>query len=614
MSEPDITTSSEGLIHLLDPVIANKIAAGEVVQRPGSVVKELLDNAVDAGADTIQVIIQQAGRSLIQVIDNGCGMSADDLKMCFVRHATSKISKVEDLFQIRTLGFRGEAMASIASVAQVVAKTKRHEDDNGYELEIWGGEDRHFIPAACSNGTNIAVRNLFYNVPARRAFLKTDTTEFRHILSIFQQAALANPEIDFELIADGETVYRLASSTLEDRIVALFGKSYRASLIPIDEGTSMVRVRGYMSDPKLAKRSRGEQFLFVNGRPFQHRYLSYTVLNTYSGWLADGEYPFFCIFLDLDPSALDVNVHPAKMEVKFEDEKSVIHVVRSVVTRALNERFHVPPTDDATGFMPQDHSDMMGGFGFEPSFEKGQMVQVGDMQQINIPSRLNFDRPPIPHDATERMYGPLPSEEVPHDSLAKKRAYDRDRGFWQLHSSYIVAQTRTGLCLIDQNRAHRRIIFERALQAAHESIPATQQLLFPVTIHLSASDFVLLKDLHQPILDLGFDVSLLSGNTALLNGVPADIGAGDEHKLLENILQNYHELGSRLKVTERERLAMAFAWRTAIPKGKKLTPAEMESLVDQLFACDQPFMDPALKPTVVFMTLEELTRPFQGMA
>ncbi len=614
MSEPDISTSAEGLIHLLDPVIANKIAAGEVVQRPGSVVKELLDNAVDAGADSIQVIIQQAGRSLIQVIDNGCGMSADDLKMCFVRHATSKISKVEDLFQIRTLGFRGEAMASIASVAQIVAKTKRHEDDNGHEIEIWGGEDRHFIPAACPNGTNIAVRNLFYNVPARRAFLKTDTTEFRHILTIFQQAAMANPEIDFELIADGESVYRLASSNLEDRIVALFGKSYRASLIPVDEGTSMVRVYGYMSDPKLAKRSRGEQFLFVNGRPFQHRFISYTVMNTYSGWLADGEYPFFCIFLELDPSVIDVNVHPAKMEVKFEDEKSVIHVVRSVVTRALHERFHVPHTDDPTGFMPQEHGDLSGGLNFEPSFEKGHMHQVGDMQQIHIPSRLNFDRPSIPNDATERMYGPLPSEEVPHDSLAKKRAYDRDRGFWQLHSSYIVAQTRTGLCLIDQNRAHRRIIYERALQAAEESIPATQQLLFPVTINLSASDYALLKELLQPILDLGFDVSLLSGNTALLNGVPADIGAGDEHKLLENILQNYQELGSRLKVSERERLAMAFAWRTAIPKGKKLTPAEMESLVDQLFACDQPFMDPALKPTVVFMTLEELTRPFQGIA
>ncbi len=614
MSEPDITTSAKGLIHLLDPVISNKIAAGEVVQRPGSVVKELLDNAVDSGADSIQVIIQQAGRSMIQVIDNGCGMSADDLKMCFVRHATSKISKVEDLYQIRTLGFRGEAMASIASVAQVVAKTKRHEDDNGYELEIWGGEDRHFIPAACPNGTNIAVRNLFYNVPARRSFLKTDTTEFRHILTIFQQAAMANPEIDFELVADGETVYRLVSSNLEDRIVALFGKSYRASLIPVDEGTSMVRVHGYMSDPKLAKRSRGEQFLFVNGRPFQHRYLSYTVLNTYSGWLADGEFPFFCIFLDLDPSVIDVNVHPAKMEVKFEDEKSVIHVVRSVVTRALHERFHVPSMDDPTGFMPQEHGDLKGGLNFEPSFERGHMHQVGDMQQIHIPSRLNYDRPSIPHDAAERMYGPLPSEEIPHETLAKKRAYDRDRGFWQLHSSYIVAQTRTGLCLIDQNRAHRRIIYERALQAAEESLPATQQLLFPVTINLSASDFILLKDLLQPILDLGFDVSLLSGNTALLNGVPSDIGAGDEHKLLENILQNYHELGSRLKVNERERLAMAFAWRTAIPKGKKLTPAEMESLVDQLFACEQPFMDPALKPTVVFMTLEELTRPFQGFA
>jgi len=612
MSENDISTSADRLIHLLDPVIANKIAAGEVVQRPGSVVKELLDNAVDAGADHIQVIIQHAGRSLIQVIDNGCGMSVDDLRMCFVRHATSKIAEIDDLFRIRTLGFRGEAMASIASVAQVTTRTKRHEDPNGHELELWGGEERHLQPTATPNGTNIAVRNLFYNVPARRAFLKTDVTEFRHILTIFQQATLANPEIDFELIADGESVYRLPAGTLEDRIVNLFGKAYKASLIPFDEGTSMVRIRGYMGDPKLSKRSRGEQFLFVNGRPFQHRFLSYTVLNTYSGWISENEFPFFCVFLDLDPGSIDVNVHPAKMEVKFEDEKSVIHVTRSVVTRALHSRYHVPEIHKPDGLGMQDHSDLGDGFSF--SAPRSMNAAPGSMHEVNLPSRLNFDRPTIPNDASQRLYGTLPNEEVNPESAAKRRAYDRGHGFWQLHTSYIVAQTRTGLCLIDQNRAHRRIIFERALQATEEAVPSTQQLLFPVTISLSASDYILLKDLHQAILDLGFDVSLLSGNTALLNGVPADINAGDEQKLLENILQYYQELGSRLRMTERERLAMAFAYRTAIPKGRKLNPAEMESLVDQLFSCDQPFMDPMMKPTVVFMTLDELTKSFLGNA
>jgi len=609
MSDPSLTTT-DGLIQILDPVISNKIAAGEVVQRPGSVVKELMDNAIDSGADSIQVIIQHAGRSLIQVMDNGCGMSEKDLSLCFERHATSKIATVEDLFRIRTLGFRGEAMASIASVAQVTAKTKRMEDPNGFEIEIWGGEQRHIIPAASPNGTSVAVRNLFYNVPARRAFLKTDTTEFRHILTIFQQISLANPHIHFELISDGEHVYRLASGSLEDRIADLFGKSYKASLLHVNEGTSMVRVYGFVSDPKLARKSRGEQFLFVNGRPFQHRFLNYTILNTYSGWLSENEFPFYCIFLELDPATIDVNVHPAKMEVKFEDEKSVIHVVRSVITKVLNERFNIPSFEDPTGFMPVIDQDFMSGFNFEPPTHPSPSSI--DAQHVRYPSRLNFDQLPVPEHAMSMIYGAVPGETTSLDTAAKKRAYDRDRGFWQLHSSYILAQTRTGLCIIDQNRAHRRIIYERALQSAEESIPSTQQLLFPLTISLSATDYSLLKELYQPIQDLGFNISLLSGNTALVNGVPSDIAAGDEHKLLESILQHYHELGSRLRLEARERLAMAYAWRTAVPKGKKLSPSEMESLVDQLFACDQPFVDPTNKATVVFMTLDELTKPFQG--
>lgn len=609
MSDPLLTTD-DGLIQILDPVISNKIAAGEVVQRPGSVVKELLDNAIDSGADHIQVIVQQAGRSLIQVIDNGCGMSEKDLSLCFQRHATSKISSIDDLFRIRTLGFRGEAMASIASVAQVTAKTKRMDDPNGYEIEIWGGEQRHLIPAASPNGTSVAVRNLFYNVPARRAFLKTDATEFRHILSIFQQISLANPHIHVELIADGEHVYRLASGSLEDRITDLFGKSYKASLLPVDEGTSMVRVYGFVSDPKLARKSRGEQFLFVNGRPFQHRFLNYTILNTYSGWLTDNEFPFYCIFLELDSNSIDVNVHPAKMEVKFEDEKSVIHVVRSVITKVLNERFTIPSFEDPTGFMPVMDQDFMTGFNFEPSTFSSQSVD--DSSQVRYPSRLNFDQMPVPNQAMSMLYGAIPDDLTTLDTSAKKRSYDRDRGFWQLHSSYILAQTRTGLCIIDQNRAHRRIIYERALQSVEESIPTTQQLLFPVTVSLSATDFSLLKELYPSILDLGFDISLLSGNTVLVNGVPSDIAAGEEHQLIENILQLYHDLGGRLRLEARERLAMAFAWRTAVPKGKKLSPSEMESLVDQLFACDQPFVDPSNKPTVVYMTLDELIKPFQG--
>ncbi len=293
------TRTRNSIIHPLPPEISNKIAAGEVIQRPSSVVKELLDNAIDAGADQVKIIVENAGRTLIQVIDNGCGMSDEDLPLCFERHATSKINSVEDLFRIRTLGFRGEAMASIASVSQVNVRSKRAEDDNGWEMEIWGGEQKDVVPVATDNGTSISVRNLFFNVPARRQFLKTDVTELRHILRTVQYAALASIDVAFEVVADGEVIYNLPVQPLEDRIAAIFGKSYKASLVSFNEETSYVRIHGFASDPKLAKKSRGEQFLFVNGRPFQHRYLTHVVLSLYDAWTRNNEYPFYALFLRL---------------------------------------------------------------------------------------------------------------------------------------------------------------------------------------------------------------------------------------------------------------------------------------------------------------------------
>lgn len=609
MSKDTDTTNS--IIRQLPPEISNKIAAGEVIQRPSSVVKELIDNGIDAGADNIKIIIQNAGRTLIQVIDNGSGMGEEDIRPCFERHATSKIQDIDDLFRVRTLGFRGEAMASIASVSQVTLKTRRPEDDAGYEYEIWGGEEKKFAPAAVDDGTSMAIRNLFYNVPARRQFLKTDATEFRHILKTVQQAAIPNPDIGFELIADTDTIYDLPrEQPIKERIADMFGKSYKASLITFEEETSYVRVRGVLIDPKLTKRSRGEQFLFVNDRPFQHRYLAHVVLSIYDTWTGENDYPFFAIFIDIDPMQVDVNVHPAKEEVKFEDERSIIKLTKSVVKKALNEQFLVPE-------VKQDRPERGGsGFNsdFSPDFDFGSQQKPSSGGPVKFPSRINFDRPKrgTGDEVARNLY--QGSTETGYDK--RDRSQNRpermtDRGFWQLHDHYILTQTRSGLCMIDQQAAHKRIIYEKALTATESSLPSTQQLLFAQTAEFSATEFSLLEELHPIIQRMGFNVQMMSGNTAMISGVPADIDIGDEQSVLKSMLHQYQELEGRLELDARHKLAIAFASKTAIPKGKKLTDMEMENLVDQLFACKEPYIDPLKKATIVYIPLDEIQGRFR---
>jgi DNA mismatch repair protein MutL len=618
---------SESLIQQLPPEISNKIAAGEVVQRPSSVVKELVDNAIDAGAEQIKVIIQQAGRTLIQVIDDGCGMSKQDLRPCFTQHATSKIQDIEDLHRIRTLGFRGEAMASIAAVSQVTVKTKRREDDAGWLYEIWGGEEKKLQPTATDEGTSVAVRNLFYNVPARRQFLKTDATEFRHILRAVQQLALAHTEIGFELHADGDDIYQLPPQPLEERVVSIFGKNYRASLITFREQTSYVSIHGILADPKLTKKSRGEQFLFVNGRPFQHRVLTYSILNQYDPWTGKREYPLFALFLEIDPTQVDVNVHPAKSEVKFDDERSIIKLSKSVVRKALNEHFYVPSVDEQEEELSGDSFG-----GFSTSFGQGSSAspasssgqdrgsRFGDSgsQPIRIPSRIN-QQPK--EDSAKDLYD-QPGAESPEqnqrqsntqqrESQQDKPQQHRDRGFWQLHKSFIITQTRSGMCIIDQNAAHKRIIYERILNATESGLPSTQQLLFSQTIEFSASDFALLEELHPIIQRMGFNVQLISGNTAIMQGVPADINIGDEQQVLRDILNQYRELDQYMRLDARRKLAIAFAQKTAIPRGKSLSDLEMETLIDQLFSCEEPYLDPIKKPTLHYMPLDDIKARFR---
>jgi DNA mismatch repair protein MutL len=597
--------TGNSIIKSMPPELANKIAAGEVIQRPGSAVKELLDNAIDAGADHIKIVIQNAGRTLIQVIDNGCGMSPDDLRPCFQQHATSKIESIDDLFRIRTLGFRGEAMASIASISQVEVKTKRYEDSTGYLYEIHGGDEKRFEPVATDNGTSVAVRNLFYNVPARRQFLKTDATEFRHILRNIQNAALSHTDIGFDVVADTDDIYRLPPSDLRQRVTEIFGKQYRSSLISFEEDTSYVRIHGLLGDPKVTKKSRGEQFIFVNGRPVQHRFLTHIILRIYDKWIGEREYPFFALELELEPDKVDVNVHPAKMEVKFDDERSIIQLTKSVVKKALNQYLMVPDIDSSAASGRND---------FDTSFENlSGFKSVGDKGEMQIPSRINFRNQGF--DGTDIGRSLYEQDEETPKTDRKSRSdlpRDREHGFWQLHDRYILTQTRTGLCVIDQYRAHMRIIYEKALSATEEALPGTQQLLFAQTSEFSATDFSLLKELLPIIQRMGFSIQLLSGNSAIINGVPADIDIGNEQTVLREMLQQYREYDRNLKVDARKKVAIAFASRTAIPRGKHLSGFEMEILIDQLFACEEPYNDPLKKPTLVYIPMEEIGRRFRG--
>ena len=599
----------ESYIRLLPDSIIDKIAAGEVIQRPASVVKELLDNSIDAGADYIELIIEQSGRTLIQVTDNGCGMSEVDLERCFTRHATSKIQALDDLFAIRTMGFRGEAMSSISAISQVEAKSKLHDHDAGWMLRLHGGELQQKSPVATKNGTQITVRNLFFNVPARRQFLKTDATEFRHILKTVQHAAISHPEIAFTFISDADTVYQLPSQPLNERIVSMFGKRYKASLIPFNERTSYVSVHGIAGDPKLSKKSRGEQFLFVNGRPFQHRYLMHVLLSLYDNWTHANEYPFFILFIEIEPDKIDVNVHPAKSEIKFEDERSVIQLSVSVMKRALNEHLHVP-------IIPSEST--LEGAGFNA--EQSQTI-VDEQHPFGIKSKgLNFLKGSNPTNELGGQGGEIARQLYANESWEQRSQTslvedDGDRlanGFyWQLHASYIVTQTRTGLCLIDQYYAHKRILFEKTLKAADLALPSTQQLLFSQQIDLSASDYALLREIHPLIQKIGFSVSLLSGYSILIDGVPSDITKGDEAGMIIDLLQTYRELDKVVSFDARERLALAFATRAAIQKGRKLEQEQMEALVDELFACDEPYYDPLKHPTILFMSLSEIQQRFR---
>ena len=600
--------ATDSLIRIMPESLANKIAAGEVVQRPASVVKELVENALDAGARHITVILKDAGKTLVQVVDDGCGMSPADARLCFQRHATSKIRTIEDLERIHTLGFRGEALASIAAVARVELKTKRAQDAAGYRVQIEGGQLIAAEPCATANGTSVAVRNLFYNVPARRNFLKTPATEFKHIIETFQVLALSHPEVGLTLIHDDVEIYRLVPETdpspaerLRRRIGTLFGPEYALQTIPVEETTSYLSVRGFLGRPELHRKSRGEQFFFVNRRYVRHRYLEHAVTSSYEHLIPEGAHPFFVLFLELDPKHVDVNVHPTKAEVKFDDERGIYGVLRAIVRRALGMADLVPQLESAAAVtVPSDVTPATPA----PRTEVSAGATPLRMPPGEVSRRLYAVEPEAVASIPQQTV--LPSSVRPESD---EETPEHDTLIWQVHDRYILTQIRSGLLLIDQNAAHERILYERALRNLESGFGLSQQLLFPQTLEFSPADFALIEELMPELRALGFDLELFSGRTVVVRGVPDDIRPGDERTMLEDLLAQY-KANLPLRLPSRENLARSVARRNAIRPGTRLTEKQMRTLIDQLFLCETPYVSPTGRPTMIRLTLEELERRF----
>jgi len=612
---PDISASmSPRRVAVLPEHIANKIAAGEVIQRPESVVKELLENALDAGAHSIEVIIKDGGKELVQITDDGTGMDEQDAVASFLRHATSKIVSFEDLEVIRTYGFRGEALASIAAVSQVTMKTRRAGDDVATVVKLAGEEPQTVSRDARGPGTSVTVQNLFFNVPARRKFLKTTNTEFRHIHDVVQRTALAHPGLAFTFVSDGETVFRLKPSTIDQRIVDLFGQRTVESLLPVEEQTDFLTVRGFIGKPAFGQKTRLSQFLYLNGRIISSRSIGFAVGTAYEHLLINGTYPFYLLFLEIDPHRIDVNVHPSKMEVKFDDEQGVNRFVSALVRKTLGAAGAVPAMSFTEGY--PGSGDLRLGFTV-----RQHAWGSGDSQGIGwtLPERSRVDAltgeifpPPagqMPPGSQDLLAFPAATPFLPGRE-GEMPLSEPPQLLWQLHNKYILSQIRHGVMIVDQHVAHERILYEKALERFANGLRTSQQLLFPVTVQLPAGDYAILDDIFPHVEGLGFDLKRFGKNTVVIEGVPPDVKAGHEQSILEEILALYKEYQRESPGEAQDLVAKSFSCKSAIKAGDPLTEAEMRSLIDQLFGTTMPYVCPHGRPIVLRISTEELDRRF----
>ncbi|MBL7702349.1 MAG: DNA mismatch repair endonuclease MutL [Ferruginibacter sp.] len=607
------------IIQLLPDNIANQIAAGEVIQRPASAVKELLENAVDAGATEINLIVNDAGKALIQVIDNGKGMSETDARMAFERHATSKIKNIEDLFKIKTMGFRGEALASIAAVAQVELKSKRPEDETGVFIEIENSMVVKQEPIAMQTGTSIAMKNLFFNVPARRNFLKSNAAELRHIVDEFIRVAMSFPEIFFSFTSNGQEVFHLEKGSMKQRIVQILGNSYAAKLVPVQEQTDYMNIYGFVGKPETAKKTRGDQYFFVNNRFIKSAYLNHAVMNAFDEMIAKDSFPMYTLFIDLDPSQVDINVHPTKQEIKFEDEKIVYAFVQSAIKHALAQ-FSISPTLDfeldasiqsldaiSKPFTDEKKSSASSSSLYNTFTKKNQSHFIESKSELKHWRDFYEPKDKLTDDRWPLTGGQPAAVQQLHTTNEQRPTTGN---LLQLHNSFIAVQTERGYYLVHQQNAHERILYERFALAVEGKPIATQQSLFPATIELHAADAVLLKELLPDMNHLGYQLEPFGNNTFVIQGTPADVSQGNEKMAIEKMLEQYKHFSNDLKYSKREKLLRSLALQQSIKAGVSLTGKEMTSLIEDLFNCAVPNTTANGKPTYLEFKKDELDKMF----
>lgn len=585
-------------IHVLPEILCNKIAAGEVVQRPASVVKELLENAIDAEATSIEIAIVNGGRDLIQVIDNGIGLAKDDLELALQRHATSKIAEIEDLFKIRTMGFRGEALPSIASVSMMELVSVAKGSKKAYSIEVQAGKSGDVQPAAWETGTRISIKNLFFNVPARLKFLKAKRTELNHILARVKPLALIHPQISFKLTADDKVMLDLRVSTAEERIVSIFGSEFRDKTIHVEDSRGNIKVSGFAGNLDLVRVAPGEQYLSINKRPITDRLINNAVYQAYKSLIQRGEYPFYMLDISVPLNEVDVNVHPTKTEVKFNDEWRVYHVVKETMENGLRQTLKVMP-----GFQNRPQSAPMSApVGFNPA-QTSFVANSSDHQETSMQMRSPEE--------SEILQKARQFSQVLDRGPTEVRPERQTGGFiWQVHNKYILSQINNGIAIIDQHVAHERVLYEEALNDMNENKGTSQQLLFPETKDFSADDYNVLVDIIPALNDLGFRLREFGPRSILVEAVPTGMRGGSEGVILKEIIDHYRE-NRVFDYSPSKRLAASYSCKAAVKAGDPLNEEEMRVLVDRLFATENPFYCPHGRPIIINLSIDELDKRFE---
>ncbi len=628
------------VIQLLPDSIANQIAAGEVIQRPASMVKELLENAIDAGSTSIKLIVKEAGKTLVQVIDNGCGMSETDARMCFERHATSKIRESKDLFAIRTMGFRGEALASIAAIAQVEMRTRRQTDELGTRIVMEGSELKTQEACQCITGTNLSIKNLFYNVPVRRRFLKSNTVEMRHIMDEFQRIAIANPDIFFSLHHNNSEVFHLPAGNLRQRLVGIWGTNVNKKLVPLSEETDVIKIYGFIGKPQFSKRTRGEQLFFVNHRFIKSGYLNHAVMAAYEDLLQKDTYPLYAISIEMDPDRIDINVHPTKQEIKFDDERLVYNYLKVAIRHALGQNSITPMLDFdqevglsqptlASSFgsrINQNQASPNQGNSNKGNYNPNNSADMdGERDANNLKNWRKLYEGVEMFDEAEST-SDSEDDNTPDGAITIKSKWAKaselddvgnsfstnQKAPYQIHSKYIVSHIKSGYLLIDQQAAHERILFEHYLFMLQDQQAPTQKELFPKSVTVSPIQAPILREILPQINLLGIDIQEKEAGEFVIHGMPADWrGTTDEQKLVETLLQQYQS-NIDLDLGINEKIARSMARSGAIKKGQSLTIPEMKELIDQLFACETPFKSPFGRNCFITYDLDELDKSFSS--